>query len=96
LVVIWSERLARSSVDPLKEAATALGRNVIHDDLSETIVPDYADSDTGNPCAYKNKAPTLLRRRSGQSYRADRPTVPCVFTIGGGFHLPVSASDSGA
>jgi hypothetical protein len=26
---------------------------------------------------------------------ADIPTVVCDFTIGGGFHLPVSASDFG-
>jgi len=46
-------------VDPLKEAATALGRNVVDVDLSEMIVPDYADSDTGYPGADKSE-----RRRS--------------------------------
>ena len=41
-------------------------------------------------------APAPKRRRAVIFYWAEMPTVVCNFTTGGGFHLPVSASDFGA
>jgi hypothetical protein len=40
-------------------------------------------------------APAPKRRRTVNFYWAEMPTVVCVFTTGGGFHFPVSASDFG-
>src|SRR6185312_10954517 len=44
-----------------------------------------------------NRRPAATRPpRHRHSYWAEIPTVVCDFTTGGGFHLPVSASDFGA
>ena len=54
------------------------------------------DTSGENPISCANgRAPAPKRRRRVNFYWAEIPTVVYVFTTGGGFHLPVSASDLG-